>query len=149
MKTYKIGCPQINLVAEKDPTYKAVKITSSKDAADFCRNFFQSDIDIYESMFMVLLNRANNTIGLVKISQGGISGTVCDPKIIMKYVCETMASSIVMCHNHPSGNLNPSGPDRELTQKIKMALSYVDSKILDHIILTSESYYSFGDNGLL
>ena len=151
MITYKYQSPQFKItkVADSGKKYVGIKITSSKDAADYMRQFFSDDIEIYESMFLLLLNRANNTIGWAKISQGGITGTVCDPRIVMKYAVDSLATGVILCHNHPSGNLQPSRADEEITNKCKMALNYLDIKVLDHIILTADNYYSFADEGML
>ena len=129
--------------------FKKINITSSQASADYIRNFYHDDIGIYESFFLLLLNRANQTIGYVKISQGGISGTVVDIKLIAKYVTDSLASSVILCHNHPSGALVPSVQDREITEKIKTALGYFDTRVLDHIILTETEYYSFSDEGII
>ena len=96
-----------------------------------------------------MLNRSNRIIGKSKVSQGGVSGTVIDTKLIMKSAIENLASSIILCHNHPSGNLNPSGSDIDITNKIKTAADCLDMKLLDHIIVTDHSYYSFLDEGKL
>ena len=83
------------------------------------------------------------------MSKGGITGTVADPRIILKQALDEGATSLVLSHNHPSGNLNPSRADQELTQKIKNAASYIDIKLLDHNIVSDEGHYSFADEGLL
>ncbi len=139
---------KISLV--KEPTeFKRVKITGSESAAEYIRAFYDSDIEIYESFFILLLNRQNQTIGYAKISQGGIVGTVVDVKLILKYVVESLASGVILAHNHPSGNLQPSREDEALTEKIKRAVTLLDSAVLDHIILTREGYTSMADDGLL
>lgn len=127
--------------------FPKVKIRSSKNSADFIRQFYSDDIEIYESFFLLLLNRANDTIGYAKISQGGTCGTVVDIKIIAKYAVDSLANSVILAHNHPSGTLSPSSQDIDITEKIKKGLSLLDIKVLDHIILTSSSYYSFADEG--
>jgi DNA repair protein RadC len=135
---------------KKDPTqFERIKINSSNDSADYIRQFYSDDIEIYESFFILLLNRQNKTIGYAKISQGGVAGTVVDAKIIIKYIVDTLASAVVLCHNHPSGNLNPSTQDIAITEKLVNAVKLVDSQVLDHIILTPDSFYSFADNGLI
>ena len=135
---------------KKDPTnFERVKITSSQDSADYIRQFYSDDIEIFESFFILLLNRQNKTIGYAKISQGGVAGTVVDAKIILKYIVDTLASAVILCHNHPSGNLNPSTQDLEITKKLSQAAKLVDSQVIDHIILTPDSFYSFADNGLI
>lgn len=103
----------------------------------------------YEVFAVVFLNRANKIKHFEIISRGGITGTVADPRIIMRKALEQEATSLVLSHNHPSGNLKPSRADEELTQKIKAAAAYLDIKILDHIIVSEEGYYSFADEGLL
>ncbi len=135
---------------KKLPTkIKDVKITSSKDSNKFIRQFYSDDIEVYESFFIVLLNTANNTIGYAKISQGGVVGTMVDVKIIAKYVVDSLASGVILAHNHPSGDLNPSAPDKNVTKKITESLKVFDTKVLDHIILTKDSYFSFADEELI
>ena len=107
--------------------FPSEKITSSDQAANFIRRFYFDDIEIFESFFILLLNQANKTIGYAKISQGGISGTVVDVRIIAKYAIEALATSVILAHNHPSGNLTPSQSDITITEKIKAGL-----KILRH-----------------
>lgn len=102
-----------------------------------------------EVFAVVFLNRANKVNHFEIISEGGITGTVADPRIILKRALEEDAVSIVLCHNHPSGSLKPSRADEELTQKIKEASRYFDIKVLDHIIVSDEGYFSFADEGLL
>jgi DNA repair protein RadC len=130
-------------------TFEKVKITSSIDAQNYIRQFYFDDIEIYESCFILLLNRNNQTIGYAKISQGGITGTIVDAKIICKYAVDSLASGVILAHNHPSGNLNPSQGDKDMTNKIKDALKLLDTSLFDHVILTSEGYYSFMENGYL
>ena len=130
-------------------TFPVVAISQSVDAANFIREFYSDDIEIFESAFILLLNRANKTIGYAKISQGGIAGTVIDVKLICKYVVDSLASGVILCHNHPSGNLQPSNQDKEITIKVKQALELLDSILLDHIILTKESYTSLKDEGII
>lgn len=148
MKTYKSNISGIRLVKDKSE-YKKVKITSSKDASAYARGFFNEDIEIYESFFMISLNRANNTEAYVKISQGGVAGTVVDVKLIAKYAIDCLASGVIVCHNHPSGTLFPSDQDLRVTEKIKNALKLLDINLLDHIILTKEGHYSFADENVL
>lgn len=138
------------ITLKKDPTdFQRVKINVSQDSADYIRQFYEGDIEIFESFFILLLNRQNKTIGYAKISQGGVAGTVVDVKIVIKYIVDTLASGVILCHNHPSGNLAPSTDDINLTEKLVKAVRLVDSKVLDHIILTSDNFYSFADNGLI
>jgi len=132
-----------------DSEFTKVKITSSETAEKYIRQFYGDDLEIFESFFILLLNRANETIGYAKISQGGTVGTVVDKKIILKYVVESLASGVILAHNHPSGNTNPSEADLRITREIKELCNLIDSPVLDHVILTADSFYSFADNGKL
>lgn len=125
------------------------KITSSEKAYNFIKQFYNDDIEIFESSFILLLNNANQTIGYAKISQGGITGTVVDVRLIAKYAVESLCTGVILAHNHPSGKLNPSQADINITEKTKKALALLDIILLDHLILTSESFYSLSDNGHL
>jgi DNA repair protein RadC len=106
-------------------------------------------MDLVEQFKVLFLNRSNKVICIYNVSSGGVTGTVADPKLIFTAALKVNAVSIVLCHNHPSGSLKPSRADEELTQKIKGAGNFLDIKVLDHIILTAESYFSFADEGLL
>ena len=120
-------------------------ITCSSDIAQYLQIKLK---DFKHEVFAVLfLNRANKINHFEIISEGGISGTVADPRIILKKALEEDAVSIVLCHNHPSGNLKPSRADEILTTKIKEAAKYFDITILDHLIVSDEGYYSFADDG--
>ena len=131
---------------KKNPTeFPQIKIKSSKDAYDVIKQYYSDDIAVYESFFILLVNRANTTIGYAKISQGGICGTVVDIKMIAKYCVDTLASGVILAHNHPSGNLTPSNLDCVLTNKIVKALGLLEVSVLDHLILTEYSYMSFKD----
>lgn len=140
---------EYKITAVKNNEFESTKITNSTDASKYMRQFFFDDILIYESFFILLLNRTNRVTGWAKISQGGITGTVADPKIIAKYIVDSFASSVMLCHNHPSGNTTPSQQDIDLTKKIKEMAKLFECTLLDHVILTEESYYSFADNGIL
>ncbi len=98
---------------------------------------------------VLLLNRTNKVLGLVNVSSGGVSGMVADPKIIYVAALKANACALIICHNHPSGNVKPFRADEELTQKIKSAGTLLDIKLLDHLVISSEEYYSFADEGLL
>jgi DNA repair protein RadC len=103
----------------------------------------------HEEFWILFLNRANRVTGRMKISQGGVSGTVTDVRIVMKKAIESLASGLVICHNHPSGNNSPSDADIRITQKIKEAGALMDIQLLDHLIIAGREYYSFADNGAL
>ena len=149
MQNYKKRLKEFSLKVTTS-NFNASKILSSRDAYDYIKQFYADDIDVYESFFLLLLNRANNTTGYVKISQGGTAGTVVDMKIIAKYAIDTLSASVILAHNHPSGNVKPSQADRDITKKAKAGLELLDVCVLDHIILTSDNgYHSFADEGLL
>jgi len=103
----------------------------------------------HEEFWVLLLNRSNKVITKFKISQGGVSGTVIDVRLILKPAIENLASSIVLCHNHPSGNIYPSDADENITQKVSEAADVMDIKVLDHLIITDEKFFSFADEGKL
>lgn len=150
MKTYKKEISRFSLKRNKTKI-KAVKIGSSQNAADYARQFYFEDIEIYESFFVMMLNNSNNTIGYVKISQGGITGTIVDVRIVAKYCIDSLAVACILVHNHPTGKMIPSEPDKAITNKLKKGLELLDVKILDHIILSPEEgkYFSFADEGLM
>jgi DNA repair protein RadC len=129
--------------------FPSVKIASSEDSEKFIRQFYGDDLEIFESFFILLLNRANKTVGYAKISQGGITGTVVDVKLIAKYCVESLASSVILAHNHPSGNLSPSDADKRITERTAKALELLEIQVLDHIILTQDGSFSFADSGLI
>ena len=137
-------------IKKEKTDFTKVKITGSNDLNKYVRHFYSDDIGIYESFFILLLNKSMHTVGFAKISQGGIVGTVVDVKIIYKYVVDSLASYVIICHNHPSGNIQPSEEDKNITQKIKVGLKEIcDTKLLDHIIVTEDSYFSFADENLI
>ena len=123
------------------------KITSSKEAFNVLHALM---IDLpFEEFWILHLNRANQVIAKEKIGQGGVSGTVADVRIILKSAISKLSSGLILAHNHPSGNLQPSPADKQLTQKIKNACQLLDISLLDHLIITNNSYFSFADNGIL
>jgi len=122
-------------------------IKSSNDIAEYLKATLKDYA--YEIFAVLFLNHANKIKHFEIISKGGITGTVVDPRIILKKALDHNATAIVLCHNHPSGNLKPSKADEELTQKIKEAAKYFDIRIIDHIIVSEEGYYSFADEGML
>ena len=124
-----------------------VTVRSSSDLAHYLKVMLK-DYSC-EVFAVVFLNRANKIKHFEIVSSGGISGTIADPRIILKRAIEQEAASLVLSHNHPSGNLKPSRADMLLTSKIKEAASYFDISVLDHIIISDEGYYSFADEGEL
>lgn len=126
------------------------KISSSEDAYQILHlHWDKNKLELLEEFKILLLNRANKVLGIVSISCGGISGTVADPKLIFAAALKAGSSSMILAHSHPSGNLTPSEADMRLTRKLKEAGSFLDLPVLDHIIVTSEAYYSFADEGVL
>jgi DNA repair protein RadC len=122
-------------------------ITCSRDIYNLMRPHL---LDLpHEEFWIILLNRANVVMRKAAISRGGVAGTVADPKMIFKEALEQLASSIILVHNHPSGNRNPSGADIQLTKKLKEAGNFLDLPILDHLIFAEQGYYSFADEGIL
>lgn len=103
----------------------------------------------FEEFWVVFLNRANRVIKKQRFSQGGIAGTVIDVRLILKSAIEHVASSLIACHNHPSGNLTASDSDKKITKKLKDAAQIMDMQLLDHIIIAGDQYFSFADNGLM
>jgi DNA repair protein RadC len=123
------------------------RITSSKDAHEILYQYL-TDLD-HEQFYVILLDRANQVIDTVRISQGGVSGTVADAKLIFRTALEKLASGIILAHNHPSGNLQPSQADIQLTKNLKSSGKLLEISVLDHLIITDRGYTSFADDGIL
>ena len=143
-------------LAEVKVVYKrkrrnVIKITNSKDSFENLFPLFDKDIIEYkEDFYLLLLNRPHCLLGWVKLSSGGTTGTVADPKIIFAIAVQTNAYSIVLCHNHPSNNLSPSNEDKKLTERIKEGGKLLDIHLLDHLIVSPDgNYFSFADEGVL
>lgn len=132
---------------KETPVVKRPKITSSQDAYDAIKPELW-DLP-HEEFWLLLLNRANQVVRKERCSTGGVAGTVTDPKIIFKAALQHLASSIILVHNHPSGNLKPSEADLRLTKKLKEAGALLDIPVLDHLIFADGGYYSFADEGIL
>ncbi|MCC7303067.1 MAG: strawberry notch family protein [Bacteroidia bacterium] len=125
-------------------------VGNSKDAAEFIRKIYRrGEIQLQEQFVVLYLNRANNIIGYYRHAVGGITGTVADIRIILAAALKSASTSLIVAHNHPSGNLRPSEADVELTKKIKASAATMDIQLLDHIIITVDNYFSFGDEGML
>ncbi len=122
-------------------------IIQSRDIAEYLKAKFQ--YKGHEVFAVVFLNNSNKINHCEIISEGGITGTVADPRVILKKSLQYDAVNLILCHNHPSGNLQPSRADQELTTKIKEAAKYFDIRVIDHIIVSDEGYFSFADEGLL
>lgn len=149
--------PEWTRVADVELVYKTrVKaserpiIRDSKDIYNVLKQVWnENKIEMLEEFKVIFLNRANRVIGVYDASSGGLTGTVADRRLILAAAIKSLAVSIILSHNHPSGNLKPSKADEDLTQKIKTAAAYHDIRVIDHIIITNEGYYSFADEGLL
>lgn len=123
------------------------QIQSSNDVFELFQPLL-ADIP-HEEFWVALLNRSNRIIDTIRVSQGGVSGTVTDIRLILKHAIEKLASSIILCHNHPSGNNKPSDNDIAITRKVKDAGNVMDIAVLDHIIICEKNYYSFADEGII
>ena len=126
---------------------KTQSIGSAKDVFTVMQSYFE-DLE-HEEFYIIILSRANKIKSIELISKGGISGTVADGKVIFKKALEKTASALILCHNHPSGNLKPSQADIQLTKKMVNFGANIDLPILDHLIITNEGYYSFSDEGMM
>ena len=140
-----------NVIAEIQVSYNTNsrvkhKITSSASAYQLLKSYWNDGrLELQEEFKVILLNRANEVLGIYNMSMGSISGTVVDIRLLFAVALKCNASGILISHNHPSGNLNPSEADKELTKKIKQASEIFDIKLIDHIIVTHLGYYSFVD----
>jgi DNA repair protein RadC len=144
-------------VAEIQLSYKTTvnaseraKISSSRDAYNLLLNSWDfSKLEFIEQFKVLLLNRANKVLGMFEVSSGGSSGTVAEPKLIFCAAIKSNACGLILAHNHPSGNLQPSQSDIELTKQLREVGRLLEIPVLDHIVLTKESYYSFSDEGMI
>ena len=125
------------------------RITSSADAEELLRPLFKDTIEHRESMYVMFLNRSNEVLGYYLLGLGGTSGVVVDVKILFSVALKVNASSVIMAHNHPSGNLNLSEQDDSITKKVREGGEILDIQLLDHLVLTKHSYKSYADEGLL
>jgi len=144
-----------DFVAEVQITYSSktksadrIKIIHSSEAVKVFRSFWQN-LEHVEYAHLLLLNRQNQIIGRHFLAKGGMTGTIIDTRVIFQVALKSNATSIMMAHNHPSGNLQPSDADIKITKQIKQAGNILDIPLIDHIILTEESYLSFADEGIL
>ena len=125
------------------------KISRSSDAYELLLTNWDDTIELYESFKIIMLNKANKVLGISNISNGGVSGTVVDPKRVFQTALKANACGLILCHNHPSGTTTPSEADIKITHKIKQAGIFLEISVLDHLIVTPESFYSFADEGTL
>lgn len=145
--------PEIKITLSFDKKIKKselIKITQAKDAYEVFKEIFNKDtFDWIEEIIILCLNKANKVVGFYKVSSGGISGTVCDPKVVFTIALNCGATGIILAHNHPSGLLKPSEADIRLTNKIKEGATILEMVLIDHLILNDEKFYSFAEEGLL
>ncbi len=125
-------------------------VSQSKEVYEVLkRNWDETKIELVEQFKILLLNQANRVLCIYEISKGGITGTVADPKMVFMAALKAAACNIILAHNHPSGSLKPSRADIELTQKMKAGGELFDIKVLDHLVISNEAYYSFADEGIM
>lgn len=142
-------------VAEIELSYRNIvrisdrpKVKTSRDAYNvLLESWDKNKIEFIEQFKIILLNRASRVLGIYEVSSGGVTGTLVDPKIVFAAALKSNSSSIVLAHNHPSSNIQPSTEDINLTRKLKLGGSYLEINVLDHIIVTLTGYYSFVDEG--
>lgn len=134
---------------KKDGDFEKFKINSSYESAKFFRAQMGDSIEIYETVMVLYLNNSLETMGWQKISQGGINSSVVDIRIVMSTAMKLLASAILICHNHPSGSLKPSHSDIKITKELQEAGKILHVQILDHVIITENSHFSFADECLM
>lgn len=141
---------KLTLVYERNTPYSEMKKAScSQDSYNVLKPLFSDVLDLKERAVVLCLNQANKIIGSSVLSEGGLNSTVMDVRTIMQSALLSNASGVIIAHNHPSGNLKPSESDIRITKKVKEAGALMDITLLDHLIVTSEGYYSFADKGLI
>lgn len=146
------GIPVLSLYKDtehivRDPNPRT--ISTSNDAVNLLKPVYAACMELHEEVHALLLNRSNKVMGVHKVSQGGISGSVCDPRLVLCSALLAGASIIILSHNHPSGALRPSTEDISLTKRLITAARSMDLSIADHLIISKEGYFSFADNGML
>ena len=126
------------------------KISDSREAYTLLMfHWDQNKIELVEEFKVIFLNQANKVLGIFNVSSGGITGTVADPRLIFSAALKASACNIMLAHSHPSGNLKPSRADEDLTYKFKSAGQFLDIRVLDHLIVTKDQYFSFADEGMI
>ena len=134
----------------KFKAYERPKVTTATQAYEILfNNWNLNKIELAEQFYVLLLNQANNVIGMSEISSGGVAGTIADPKLIFSLALKCNAVNLILAHNHPSGNIKPSHADLSLTRRLVEAGKILDISVLDHLIITRDRFYSFGDEGLI
>lgn len=143
--------PELRIKVErKEGDGQVYQVRSSNDAANYFRTIFNADTILWtEESAMICLNRANEVIGYFKVSSGGTASTIMDAKVIFTQALQSGAHSIILAHNHPSGNRTPSDNDIKLTKQMVKGAQLLDMRVLDHIILTETSHMSMADEGYI
>ncbi len=142
-------------LAEMQVNYKSkkkfdMKLSNSREVNELFKSIWSNKIEMQEEFCVLYLNRANRVLGWARISTGGIAGTVTDTRIIFGIAVKSLASAVILAHNHPSGNLKPSDSDKVMTRNLKEAGNILNVSVLDHLIITPEGgFYSFADEGLI
>ena len=149
MKEFKSKLREVTAVYKSNQEINNVKIGSSMDVNNYIRSVYPVSINIREAMLVLLLNNSNRTLGYSIASIGGLTGTLVDVRLVLRDALLTQATGLILIHNHPSGTLKPSQSDINITNKVKKAAELMDIKVLDHLILTEDSYYSFADEGMI
>lgn len=145
--------PEIKISVSFDKNLKKselIKITSANDAYQIFKRVFNADtFDWCEEVVMLCVNNSSKVVGFYKVSSGGMTGTVIDVRMIFTTALQCLATGIIIAHNHPSGTLQPSEADINITKKLKEAGQFLDIKVMDHLIITDENFYSFANEGIL
>lgn len=138
------------LVSYSPQIVSTQKISSSRETYSLITNHWNLDtIEMLEEVKILLLNKSNKVLGVYDLSKGGTSSSIIDVKIVLSIALKSLASGIIIVHNHPSGNLSPSKADIDITEKLKSACKIMEIDLLDHLIITKEDHFSFADDGLL
>lgn len=143
-------CEVKAIYSNKTPLAGRVKVTKGADAAKQFRTIFDADtMEFTESMVMLLMNRAQHVLGFVRLSAGGTAGVLCDPKVVFSIALAANAHAIILCHNHPSGACSPSGADIAIHNRLRECGKLLEIDVQDSIILTTDAFYSFADEGII
>lgn len=142
---------EVKITLQKNKTdLEQIKISSSRDSANFFIKQFGESIEVFESVQVIFLDNSLNSLGWMKVSQGGLNQSIVDVRLIFASALNCLASSFIMCHNHPSGTLKPSSHDINITEQLKEAGKFLNITILDHLIITpNKTYFSFADESLI
>lgn len=149
MKKFKSTLKEVNALYKVNKIIHNVKISSSKTVNEFIRKVYPVDITYREAMLVLYLNNSNRTLSYSIISIGGLTGTMVDVRLVLRDALLSKATAMILIHNHPSSTLTASNADKTITKRVKEAGLLMDIKLLDHLIITEESYYSFADSNIL